>query len=155
MNYPKYDVLMGTNATIYEFTSTGQNGDVDKAVIYDTTKHHDIYNLAFGNLIYDADNDSYIVDDQAVDNNGDMREILATVAQTAYQFSSTYPDLKIFITGSDQRRTNTYKRAIKLNYEELSKTFDIFGALVDDQKNITDAPFDYYKDFDGFLFKRK
>lgn len=155
MNYPKYDTLIGSDATAFEFTSTGQNGNVTKAVIYNTTKHEDIYNLGFGNLIYNKHNDSYSVDDQAVDNNGDIREILATVAQTAYEFSSTYPEKKIFFTGSDKRRTNTYKRAINLNYEELSKTFNIFGALLDDDKNIVDTPFDYNMDFDGFLFKRK
>jgi hypothetical protein len=37
------------------------------------------------------------------------------------------------------------------NYQ---KTFDIFGALMDDD-NITDATFDYKKDFDGFYSKRK
>jgi hypothetical protein len=36
------------------------------------------------------------------------------------------------------------------NYQ---KTFDIFGVLMDD--NITDATFDYKKDFDGFYSKRK
>ncbi len=155
MNLPKYDTLVGSDATAYEFTSTGINGDIHKAVIYNTTKQEDIYNLEFGNIVYDEDVGGLIVNDQIVDNNGDMREILATVAHTAYEFSSTYPDLKIFITGSDKRRTNTYKRAINEHFEELSKTFDIFGALVDDNENITDAPFDYKKDFDGFLFKRK
>lgn len=152
MNLPKYDTLMNSDATTYEFTSTN---DTLKAVIYNTTKHEDIYNLGFGNLIYNPHNDSYTIDDQVVDNNGDIREILATVAQTAYNFSETYPHLKIFLTGSDKRRTNTYKRAIMLNYEELSKTFDIFGALIDVNNNITDTTFDYKKDFDGFIFKRK
>lgn len=155
MNYPKYDVLTSTDAKEYEFTSTGKNGNINKAVIFDVTMQADIYNLCFGNLIYDDASKTYIIDDEKVDNNGDIREILATVALTAYHFSSTHPHLKIFITGSDKRRTNTYKRAIKLNYEELSKTFDIFGALVDDDNLITNVPFDYKKDFDGFLFKRK
>ncbi|MEO8254983.1 MAG: hypothetical protein ABI554_11415 [Flavobacterium sp.] len=39
--------------------------------------------------------------------------------------------------------------------EELSKTFYIFGALIDADDNITDAPYDYNHDFDGFLFKRR
>lgn len=30
-----------------------------------------------------------------------------------------------------------------------------FGALVDDDNLITNVPFDYKKDFNGFLFKRK
>lgn len=143
---------MSSDAMAYQFTST--YGTL-KTVIYDITKHEDIFNLGFGNLIYDKENDSYIIDDQIVDNNGDIREILATVAETAYCFSETYPHLKIFLTGSDKRRTNTYKRAIMLNYDELSKTFDIFGALIDSDNNIINAEFDYKKDFDGFLFKRK
>lgn len=155
MNLPKYDTLVGSDATAYEFTSTGQNGDILKAVIYDTTKQEDIYNLGFGNIVFDKESGQLLVDDQVVDNNGDMREILATVAHTAYQFSLTYPELKIFIRGSDKRRTKVYKRAINTHIEELSKTFHIFGALIDADDNITDAPFDYNQDFDGFLFKRK
>lgn len=152
MNLPKYETLVGSDATAYEFTTTG---NINKAVVYSTAEQGDIYNLGFGNIIYDTDSNQHYIDDQIVDNNGDIRIILATVAQTAFDFSSTYPDRTIFFEGSDRRRTNAYKRAINEHYEELSKTFHIFGALRDDDGNITDAQYDYKKDFDGFLFKRK
>lgn len=42
-----------------------------------------------------------------------------------------------------------------LNLQELSETFDIFGARIIDNDEIIDEPFDYKKDFDGFLIKRK
>jgi len=38
--------------------------------------------------------------------------------------------------------------------DKLSETFDIFGARIIDNE-IVDEPFDYKKDFDGFLIKRK
>lgn len=155
MNYNKYDACKSTDASLFQFTSTGTTGDIDKLVHYTVTKREDIYNLAFGDLKFNDETEEYFIDDIVVSGNGDIREVLATVAQTAYEFTETYPHIAIFFRGSDKRRTNTYKRAIQLNFVELSKEFDIFGARMDKEDNIIDYPFDYKEDFDGFLIKRK
>lgn len=155
MNYNKYDSYKNTDTSLFQFTSCGAVGDIEKVVHYTVTKREDIYNLAFGDLKYDFEKAEYFIDDEIVSGNGDIREVLATVAQTAYEFTETYPHIAVFFRGSDKRRTNTYKRAIQLNFIELSKEFDIFGARIDEDDNITDYPFDYKEAFDGFLIKRK
>lgn len=155
MNYNKYDANKSTDSKLFRFTSSGTIGDISKMVHYTVTDRTDIYNLAFGDLKYDMEKEQYFIDDEVVTGNGDIREVLATVAQTAYDFTQTYPDVTIFFKGSDKRRTNLYKRAIHLNLNELSEIFNIFGARIDEDGAILDHPFDYKEDFDGFLIKRK
>ncbi|MHC0445783.1 DUF6934 family protein [Flavobacterium sp. 3-218] len=154
MNYNKYDFSKNESSTIFNFISIGKKGIFRKAVAYSPTKNLMIFNLGFGDLKYDPPTKKYIIDDQVTNDNGDMRIILATVAQTAYEFTNENPHITIFFKGSDSRRTETYKRAIMLNLKELSETFDIFGARIINNE-IVDEPFDYKKDFDGFLIKRK
>ncbi|WP_140505934.1 DUF6934 family protein [Flavobacterium pectinovorum] len=105
----------------------GNKGNFTKVVAYTPTKNPSIYNLGFGDLKYDLPTKKYIIDDQVTNDNGDIRIVLATVAKTAYEFTTVNPHITAFLRGSDSRRTNTYKRAIMLNLEELSETFDIWG----------------------------
>ncbi|WP_427872571.1 DUF6934 family protein [Flavobacterium sp. MMS24-S5] len=155
MNYCKYDLTKDESSTIFNFVSVGIKGSFRKVVAYTPTKNPSIYNLGFGNLKYAPSIKKYIIDDQVINDNGDIRIVLATVAQTVYEFTKTNPEIAVFFKGSDVRRTNTYKRAIMLNLEELSETFDIFGARMIENNKIIDEPFDYKKDYDGFLIKRK
>jgi hypothetical protein len=154
MTYNKYDITKDESSTIFNFTSVGNKGNFTKVVAYTPTKNPSIYNLGFGDLKYDLPTKKYIIDDQVTNDNGDIRIVLATVAKTAYEFTTVNPHITVFLRGSDSRRTNTYKRAIMLNLEELSETFDIFGARIINNE-IEDEPFDYKKDFDGFLIKRE
>lgn len=155
MNYDKYDMTKDESSTIFNFVSIGEKGNFRKVVIYTPTKNPSIHNLGFGDLKYDPLAKKYIIDDQVINDNGDIKIVLATVAKTAYEFTNVNPHITVFFRGSDARRTNTYKRAIMLNLKELSETFDIFGARIIDSDEIADEPFDYKKDFDGFLIKRK
>lgn len=154
MNYSKYDISKNESSTIFTFISIGVKGTFRKAVVYSLTNNPIIYNLGFGDLKYDPFTKKYIIDDQVTNDNGDMRIILATVTQTAYEFTNINPHITIFFKGSDSRRTETYKRAIMLNLKELSETFDIFGARITNNE-VVNEPFDYKKNFDGFLIKRK
>jgi len=155
MNYNKYAIFKDESSTIFNFISVGDKGNFRKVVAYTPTKNPLIHNLGFGDLKYDTLTEKYIIDDQITNDNGDIRIVLATVAKTTYEFTNMYPQITVFFRGSDTRRTNTYKRAIMLNLEELSETFDIFGARIIDNDEIIDEPFDYKKDFDGFLIKKK
>jgi len=155
MNYDRYDLIKNELSTVFNFVSVGHKGNFKKVIVYSATKNPNVYNLGFGDLKYDSLKKKYIVDDQITNDNGDIRIILATVVKTAYEFTSVNPNVIIFFRGSDKRRMNTYKRAIMLNLEELSETFDIFGARMIDNNKIIDEPFDYKKDYDGFLIKRK
>lgn len=155
MNISKYDLLTNTESTLFRFESYGTNGEISKGIAFTETKNKTLYNLAFGDLVFDPIQNIYIIDDLVVSDNGDRNEVLATVAKSAYTFSEIYPERNIFIKGSTKARTRLYRRAISLNLEELSETFHIFGAMEDKNGDVFDVPFDPNGDFYGFIIKRK
>ncbi|WP_338840830.1 DUF6934 family protein [Flavobacterium ginsenosidimutans] len=155
MNFQKYDLLTNRDVTLFRFKSKGINGETDKGIVYKETKNETIYNLAFGDLIFDPIQKEYFIDDLIVSDNGDRNKILATVAKSAYIFSERYPNRIIFFKGSTKSRTRLYRRVISLNLKELSETFYIFGAEEDESGNIFNIPFQSNVDFFGFFIKRK
>jgi len=48
MNLPKYDIRTGETVFIYEFTSVGAKGSIQKMIDFQYTNLKDFYNLAFG-----------------------------------------------------------------------------------------------------------
>ncbi len=155
MNIAKYELLTNTDVTLFRFKSKGINGEIDKGIAYKPTKNNTIYNLGFGDLVFDQIQKEFIINDLIVSDNGDRNKILATVAESAYIFSERYPERKIFFKGSTKSRTRLYRIAISLNLRELSKTFHIFGTIEDENGNIFNVPFDSNGDFYGFIIKRK
>lgn len=123
MNIPKYELLTNKDVTLFTFKSKGINGEIDKGIVYKATKNSNIYNLGFGDLVFDPIQKKYIIDDFAISDNGDRDKVLATVAKSAYIFSEKYPEKIIFFKGSTKSRTRLYRRAISLNLKELSETF--------------------------------
>lgn len=155
MNIAKYDLTTNTDSTLFRFESYGANGEIAKGIAYTATKNEKLYNLGFGDLVFDPIQNGYIIDDLVVSDNGDRNIVLATVVKSAYTFSEIYPERNIFIKGSTKARTRLYRRAISLNLEELSETFHIFGAMKDENGTIFDVPYDTNGDFYGFIIKRK
>jgi hypothetical protein len=155
MNYQKYDLFKNSTTTIFEFKSIGINGEVTKVIVFKMLQSEDIYNLAFGDLVYNETQKKYFIDDSVITNNGDRNKILATVSQSVFIFTEKYPDRMVFFKGSTAGRTRLYRRAITINFEELSKTFLIFGAIKNTVGNVIDVPFKPNEDFFGFILKRK
>ncbi|MEP6806724.1 MAG: hypothetical protein ABI892_19510 [Flavobacterium sp.] len=155
MNIPKYDLLANTDSTLFKFESNGTSGEISKGIAYTATKNERLYNLGFGDLIFDPIINGYIIDDLVVSDNGDRNTVLATVVKSAYTFSEKYPDRNVFIRGSTKARTRLYRRAMSLNLQELLETFHIFGAMEDETGGVFDVPFDPNGDFYGFIIKRK
>lgn len=155
MNHQKYDLYKNSNATIFEFKSIGKSGEITKVIVYSAIQSEQIYNLAFGDLIYDEVQKKHKLDDSVITNNGDRNVILATVAQSEYIFTEKYPEKMVFFKGSTLARTRLYRRAITINLEELSETFLIFGATKNEAGNVINAPFKVNENFFGFILKRK
>ncbi|KGO85742.1 hypothetical protein Q765_15105 [Flavobacterium rivuli WB 3.3-2 = DSM 21788] len=156
MNYPKYNLATNTDATVFEFVSEGTKGTIVKAIVYTVTDSEMVYNLGFGDkIILDEETGEIDVDDSVISDNGDRDMVLATVAKSAYIFTEIYPERALFFMGSTVSRTRLYRMAISKNFEEISKTFSIFGAILQVDGGIVDVPFDSKTDFYGFLIKRK
>jgi hypothetical protein len=89
----RYEFETG-NSFQYDFYSEGPNGKIRKAILYTligTRDGIDYYNLGFG----DYNENTETVNDLSVSNNNDRDKILATVAVTAIEFTSRFPDCKI------------------------------------------------------------
>lgn len=155
MKHSQYELYRNTETSIFEFKSNGPNGEIKKVIIFSPTQSKEIYNLAFGDLIYNAVNKKYAINDSIITNNGDRNMILATVAKSVYIFTEKYPEKIVFFKGSTLGRTRLYRRAISINLEELSETFIIFGAIKNEFGNVISAPFQVNGDFFGFIIKRK
>ncbi|SHG73305.1 hypothetical protein SAMN05444388_10476 [Flavobacterium johnsoniae] len=155
MKHLQYDLYRNTDTTIFEFKSVGPNGEITKIITFNATQSKEIYNLAFGDLIYNEVQKKYTLDDSTITDNGDRNIILATVAKSVYLFTEKYPERMIFFKGSTLGRTRLYRRAISINLEELSETFAIFGAIINEFGNVTSVPFKTNGDFLGFIIKRK
>ncbi|QOG01528.1 hypothetical protein [Flavobacterium sp. MDT1-60] len=155
MKHIKYDLYRNTDTTIFEFKSIGANGEITKVIIFSATQSVEIYNLAFGDLIYNEVQKKYILDDSTITDNGDRNIILATVARSVYIFTKKYPEKMVFFKGSTLGRTRLYRRAISMNLEELSETFTIFGSIRNEFGSVISVPFKPNGDFFGFIIKRK
>ena len=142
--YTSFDI--STNATVFEFTSTGPKGEIKKIIQFSETKAKHIFNLAFGNV-----NDDGSIDDVTANDNKDRDKILATVASAVYDFTKRYPEQYVFFTGSSKERTRLYRMALTINHEELAATFDIWGL----QEEGGFEPFEKRRSYTGFLIKRK
>ena len=78
MNYEVYGGIKVTDDfSVFDFISTGKNGNILKRIAFTKTESDNVYNLVFG----DVDNDGEI-NDYSVSNNGDRNKILATVVKT-------------------------------------------------------------------------
>ena len=151
MNENRYiEIKSDPDYTVFKFVSEGRYGKLTKIVRFDKLKRrNNTFNLALGTLLDDGE-----MDFTSITNNGDRNKILATVAKIIYTVVEKYPDMDVYVTGSDRRRTLLYQRAIIYAYDELIETFNIYGVLTNDEM-IDYEPFDRSKNYLGFLIQRK
>jgi hypothetical protein len=148
MNNQKYIYKSEGLLKIYEFTSEGPNGSIQKMVEYSETGTENIYNLAFGDYNFETKK----IDDLSITNNGDSLKVLATVASTVYAFTEKYPQAWIFATGSTAVRTRLYRMGITNNLAEINEDFKVYGLTINE--NIWEE-FVIGEDYEAFLITKK
>lgn len=127
MQYPYYSLTANKENTIYKFTSIGKTLVIKKIIIFATMNSEtNLYNLSFGDEQKKTNNSS-VIDDKIISNNGDMNRVLATVFRAILDFTKDEGFYKIVFRGSTPSRTRLYRMAISINYDELSKYFVIYG----------------------------
>lgn len=154
MDYPKYELWANTDLSLFRFLSDGIQGAVEKAVFFRPTANPSVYYLCFGDIVI-SQGGAMRVDDHAVTNNGDPNKILATVAAAVYKFMAWHPGKFLLFKGSSPSRTRLYRRAISLNFDEISGTFDIFGLVIDSTQTLQQHDFDKDAAVYAFLIKNK
>lgn len=161
MQIEKYRTETESNRLSYSFYSVGEK-TIKKIVEYTKLPKYwmianglpidaDVYNLALGDENIDADDFS----DQIISNNGDMDKVLATVADTAFNFWEYYPNALIFFEGSqpegqEHLRTYLYRKKMERFFDKISSVADIYGRLDDELEYFTKG-----KNYNAFLIIRK
>jgi len=127
-SYPFRFIGCHSNTYIYQFVSTGKK-NVVKIVTISPVKYFDFgYNLGFGNLEYDKDN-NVIINDRSVDNNKDWEKVLNTVFICIIDFLLKEPKAIIGFYGNTYHKQILYKRKITAFLPDLIKYFDVFGGF--------------------------
>lgn len=113
-----------TNTTFMtsSFVSTGQNGDIHKISQFNLIEPG-VYNFGFGDLDPSTGN----LSDTATSNNGDLDNIMATLANIIADFFSIFPDANVFVQGSNLTRTRLYQMYINRYWAEINPHYDIKG----------------------------
>jgi hypothetical protein len=147
MNLERYPYFASNNFRDYYFFSTGPKGHIKKGVRFSRMNDDPIiYNLAFG----DIGETTGEIDDVIVSNNADRNMVLATVANTIFDFTNNYGNHYIFATGSTPARTRLYQISIAALWTDINLDFDIYGF-----KDDLWRPFQKNTNYEAFLVKRK
>lgn len=157
MQIEKYEIRTEIEGLKYFFNSVGKS-TIEKVVEYQKLSPYDIiglglspqmeiYNLAFGDRIAGTNDYS----DQITSNNGDTDKVLATVADTAFEFWNYFPNAFILFQGSNPAhqeglRTYLYQRKLERFFEEISESAHIYGIFKTQLEE-----FEKGKKYSGFL----
>jgi hypothetical protein len=159
MQIEKYETESTVDSLIYTFESIGERV-IQKVVIYSKfenpqiiglDKNTIVFNLAFGDL----DLETGDFNDQVESKNKDTEKVLATVANTAFEFWEEYPDAEIFFRGSQPfgekaRRTRLYQMKINRYFADINLMVNIRGFENDNwEKFMVD------KNYVAFLISQK
>ena len=145
MIFPRYHLEAEDSLEVFEFISVGDKGEIVKIVQF-LQISDSFYNLGFG----DKNLETGEISDIIVSNNGDSRKVLATVAASVYAFTSKYPNVLVYATGSTKARTRLYRIGITNNLDEILKDFEVFGL-----KNDEVQKFKKGVEYQGFFVKRR
>jgi hypothetical protein len=145
-SYYPYDQ---SQASRYTFVSIGKKRII-KQVVFTHTGIQNVINIGFGDLLPDGS-----IYDKANSNNGDIVKVLTTIIHILIDFTSKYPHMEIFFSGSTSERTKLYTRILKSYYASFSKEF-IINGLIKKSGGYIKIPFDPKADlkFQGFIVKR-
>ena len=159
MQIEKYKTESTVDNLIYTFESIGEKV-IQKMVIYTRIKDPRIIALPYGTIVYnlafgDWDSEIGYLDDQVESKNNDTEKVLATVANTAFEFWEEYPDALIFFrgsqpTGEKARRTRLYQMKINRYFAEINLIVDVSGFESNDWED-----FMLNKNYIAFLISQK
>ena len=124
MNLDRYPYFASNNFQDYTFYSNGPKGQIKKGVRFSIMNDNPIiFNLAFGD-IFDG---TELIVDVTVSNNNDRDLVLATVANTIFDFSNNFGNHYIFAIGSTNARNRLYQMGIAGLWSEISRDFEVLG----------------------------
>ncbi len=129
MNLDTYDLDYKPDFLSFEFFSEGPKGRIKKFIQFEKIIapeiQNEIYNLSFG----DYNDAKGRIDDLVVSDNKDAEKVLNTVVTAIILFTDEYPNVSVLTQGSTPSRTRYYTMEISKHLQEITGTFEIWGAL--------------------------
>lgn len=145
MKIETYALKADDSYTIFEFTSEGPKGSIQKLIQFQETIQPNLFNLAFG----DKHAPTGKINDLIVSNNGDSEKVLATVISSLYAFFDKHPATFVFAAASSARMRR-YRMIINRYHKEIAQDFDLYGQLGEKFYE-----FEPGKDYLSFLVQQK
>jgi hypothetical protein len=119
----KYTYFTNHNGLDYEFESIGPKGIIKKVARFSKMKALNTFNFGFGDL----NEVTGEIDDTISSNNADQEKIIGTLGNIIVDFLHQNINSQIYIEGTDVYRTRFYQIYLSRYYDELNKSFLIFG----------------------------
>lgn len=127
MNLDKYELKSGEELEIFEFISSGPQGQITKVIQYTPINEKNVYNLGFG----DKNLETGEIDDMVTSNNKDSTKVLATVVASLYVFTGKHKNASVYASGSTKARTRLYRMGITKYLDKVREDFLIYGQIND------------------------
>lgn len=122
MQRERYITFTNEEGNVYNFSSIGPNGIIEKAIQFIPIANK-LFNLVLG----DRDRHTGELRDDVRTNNGDRDNILATVAYSVVDFLSCHSGCIVYAAGNTQARTRLYQMSIANNLKEITPILHIEG----------------------------
>lgn len=123
----KYEFEANDTFDSFSFESRGKNGIIKKKVNYRIFSRlpngEPVYNLGFG----DWTEETELLDDTSISNNGDRDKVLATVASTLLSFYEKNGNIPVYAEGTTPAKTRLYQMGINANLTEIQTVFTVYG----------------------------
>ncbi|TLV01083.1 DUF6934 family protein [Dyadobacter luticola] len=129
----------------YEFVSVSERRKITKVVLITKSADDRIFNLA---LLDESEN--FELSDISESNNGDLKNVLATVFKIIDHFLNVHTTSVISFRGSDERRQRLYRIAISRELAAISERFVILGM---NRGNI--SLYEVDRDYDFYLIRKR
>jgi hypothetical protein len=147
MNLDHYEYTVDRLLLDYEFTSSGPNGNIRKLISFVPRNEggRTFFVLDFGDY-----SDAKGVDHLTVTDNKDTEKILATIAATVIEFTTSFPDMGVYAIGSTKARTRLYQMNIRKYWKDIEALLLVYGY--------TNGKWELFQEkvnYDAFFVRRK
>jgi hypothetical protein len=148
---------------ILHFTSEGKKSilkRIEYALItnpkdYGLPNLIELYNLGFGDVLFDSETNIEIISDSERSNNGNKLKVLNTVAYSVLDFFKSHPDAFVYVEGNSPSRNREYRIGINKIYNEVNQVFEIARLMEDDNNYIYWEDYKPNRNYYAFLIRKK
>jgi hypothetical protein len=143
-------VYSSTDLQVNDFISDGVQALKKRVRFQLINEKNKMYNLSICTVLEDGTEDC-----NTASRNGDMDKIFKTIAQIVLDYTTKYPNRKIYFEGSDTLRVRQYQLTVFSNHSDILPIFFIEGIVLNNDGTISIYEYIPGKNYKAFIFTRK